>query len=200
MSERRLGMSEVPRRAAWTLAVGLCWLIVAAPAQAKLDRVTGGQQTVSPSSAIANLVAFLRAHGITVTAIPPAKSVHGSLTMPIIGGSMTVPNMQGVMECKGGLQFKERTRVLRVRDYRLSHQNGSATLSALVSGKRVSLRRIALAHMLVTKTNTSGKNGTMTGGLKITATWAHLIDQLLGKQVLKAGADLGDLSASVHFA
>jgi hypothetical protein len=182
------------------LAVALCWLIVAAPAQAKLDRITGGQQTVSPSSAIANLVAFLRAHGITVTAIPPAKTVHGSLTMPIVAGSMTLPNMHGVMQCKGGLQFREGTRVLRVREYRLSHQRGSATLSALVSGTRVSLHRIALAHMLVTKTNTSGKNGTMSGGLKITATWAHLIDQLLGKPALKAGADLGDLSASVHFA
>lgn len=40
-------------------AVGLCWLIVAAPAQAKVDRITGGQQTVSPSSATAKLVVFL---------------------------------------------------------------------------------------------------------------------------------------------
>ena len=193
-------MSEARRRAAWTLAVGLSWLIFAAPAQARLDRITGGQQTVAPSSAIANLVAFLRAHGVTVTAIAPANSLHGSLNMPIVGGNMTVPNLQGVMECKGGLQFKKGSRVLRVRAYRLSHQHGSATLSALVSGKRVSLHRIALAHMVVTKTNTSGKNGTMTGDLKITATWAHLIDRLLGKQVLKPGADLGDLSASIHFA
>jgi hypothetical protein len=182
------------------LAVGCCSFVIAAPAQAKSHRVTGGHSTVTTSSAVANLVAFLRAHGIRVTAIKPAKFTHGSLTLPIVSGSMTIPNMRGVMNFKGGLQFTKGNRVLRIRSYRLSHEGGRATLSALVSGRRVPLHRIVLERMVGTKVKMTGKTGTMNGGLKITPTWARLINQLLGKHVLSPGADVGDLFAKVHMA
>jgi hypothetical protein len=82
----------------------------------------------------------------------------------------------------------------------LSHQAGGATVSSLISGQRVSQRRIVIARMLSPKVNMSGKTGAMKGGLTVTAASAHLINQLLGKHVLSAGADLGDLSASVTVA
>jgi hypothetical protein len=54
--------------------------------------------------------------------------------------------------------------------------------------------------MIAPHVHMSGKTGTMTGGVEISAAWAHLINQLLGKPMLSAGADLGDLSATVHVA
>ncbi|MGO9960335.1 MAG: hypothetical protein ACLP50_30895 [Solirubrobacteraceae bacterium] len=193
-------MSRVSKTAVWAVAVGLCSAVIAAPAAAKSERVIGGHTTIAASSDITKLVDFLRAQGITVTAIGPARLANGSLTMPMVSGSMSVPSMRGVMDAKGGLQFKKGNRVLRVRRYILSHQAGGATLSALVSGRRVSQRRIVIARMVASTVNMSGHTGTMTGGLELTATWAHLINQLLGKHVLRAGADLGALSATVKVA
>jgi hypothetical protein len=194
-------MSRVSRWAACLLVVGACSAVVAVPAAAaKRERVTGGHTTIAASSAIVKFIAFLRSQGITVTAISPAKLSQGSLTMPIVTGSMSTPGMQGTMGTAGGLQFKKGNRVLRVRAYRLSHKGGAATLSALVSGRRVTMRRIVVARMVSPQTSMSGSNGTMAGGLKITATWAHLINQLIGKHVLSAGADLGHLSAKMKMA
>lgn len=197
---RSLGMSRVPRMTAWTLAVVTCSLAIAAPAQAKSHRVIGGHTTIAASSQIVRFIAFLRSQGIHVTAIAPAKLAKGSLTLPVVSGSMTTPGMNGVMATRGGLQFKKGNRILRVRDYTLSHKGGVATLSALVSGKRVSLRRIVVARMVAVHARVSGKTGTMTGGLKVTATWARLINQLVGKHVLSPGADLGDMSMKVKVA
>ena len=84
---------------------------------------------------------------------------------------------------------------LRVRDYELSHTSGVAKLTAIVNGKR-----IVLATMPSPKVHMSGKSGTMTGGLRLTAVWAHLINDLVGQPVVHPGEDIGDLSATVRMA
>jgi hypothetical protein len=194
-------MSRVSKTAVWAVAVGFCSVVIAAPADAtKSDPVIGGHTTITASPDITKLVDFLRAQGITVTAIGPATLANGSLTMPMVSGSMSVPSMHGVMDAEGGLQFKKGDRVLHVGQYILSHQGGDATLSALVSGRRVSQRRIVIARMVAPTVNMSDNTGTMTGGIELTAAWADLINQLLDKHVLSAGADLGDLSATVTVA
>jgi hypothetical protein len=60
--------------------------------------------------------------------------------------------------------------------------------------------RIVLATMVGTKTHMSGNTGTMSGGLKLSAAWAHLINRLVGMQVVHPGEDLGDLSATMKMA
>jgi hypothetical protein len=60
--------------------------------------------------------------------------------------------------------------------------------------------RILLATMAAPKTHMSGKTGTMSGGLKLSARWVHLINHLVGKHVVHAGEDLGDLSATMKMA
>jgi hypothetical protein len=40
----------------------------------------------------------------------------------------------------------------------------------------------------------------MAGGLAITRTWARLVNRLIGKKLLKAGDDLGDMSVKVKLA
>jgi hypothetical protein len=159
---------------------------------AKTERVTGGHATVTPS---AQITTFLRSRGITVTPIGPVKVGNGSLTMPMVSGQITAPSMHGVMKAKGGLQYSNGNKRLRVRDYELSHTSGVAKLTAIVNGKR-----IVLATMPSPKVHMSGKSGTMTGGLRLSAVWAHLINHLVGQPVVHPGEDIGDLSATVRMA
>lgn len=87
-------MSRVSKTAVWAVAVGFCSAVIAAPADATTsDRVVGGHTTITASPHITKLVAFLRAQGITVTAVGPATLADGSLTMPMVSGSMSGPSM-----------------------------------------------------------------------------------------------------------
>jgi hypothetical protein len=182
------------KKLVWALATVLCALIVAVPAQAKTksERVVGGHATVTPS---AQITAFLRARGITVTPIGAMKVGSGSLTMPMAGGQMQVPTMQGTVDASGGIQYTKGSKKVVVEDYRLSHVGHIGKLTAVVNG-----HRILLATMSSPKTHMSGNAGTMSGGLKISAAWAHLINHLVGMQVVHPGEDLGDLSATMKMA
>ena len=92
------------KRLVWGLAAVMCALIVAVPAQAKTktERVVGGHATVTPARQI---TAFLLSRGITVTPLGGMKTGTGSLTMPMVGGQMQVPTMQGTMMGGGGLEY-----------------------------------------------------------------------------------------------
>lgn len=185
-------MSRMSKTVGCALTVGLCTLAVATPADAKSKRVTGGHATVTPS---AQITRFLRSRGITVTPIGPVKVGNGSLTMPMVSGQLTVPSMGGVMKTKGGLQYSHGNKRLRVQNYVLSHVGGVAKLTAVVNGKR-----IVIATMSAPKVKPSGNTGTMSGGLRLTAVWARVINHLVGKRVVHAGEDLGDLTATVKMA
>jgi hypothetical protein len=185
-------MSRMSKTVVWALATALCTVVVAAPAEAKSKRVTGGHATVTPS---AQITQFLRSRGITVTPLGPVMVGNGSLTMPMVSGQLTVPSMQGTMNAKGGLQYSNGNKLLRVRDYQLTHAGSVGKLTAIVNGKR-----IVLATMAAMKTKMTGKTGTMSGGLRLTATWAHLINHLVGKRVVHPGEDIGDLTATVRMA
>lgn len=43
----------------------------------------------------------------------------------------------------------------------------------------------------------SGRNGTMTGALRVSAAWADRINQILGKHLFSAGAKIGVLTGTV---
>ena len=180
------------KRLVWALVTFVCALAVAEPAQAKAERVVGGHVTVKPS---VEITAFLRSRGITVTPIGGMKVGNGSLTMPMVSGKMQVPSMQGTMVTSGGLLYTNGSKRVRIRGYRLNDTAHGARLTAVVNGKR-----ILIATMAPPKVSVSGKTGQMSGGLKLSAVWAHLINHLVGKQVVHPGEDLGDLSATVKMA
>jgi hypothetical protein len=184
----------MPNRLVWALASLLSAFAVAVPAQAKTttERIVGGHATVTPS---AQITAFLRSRGITVTPIGGMKVGNGSLTMPMLGGHMQVPAMQGTMVTGGGLEYSNGSKHLRVHGYELTHAGHIAKLTAIVNG-----HRILIATMAAPKTHMSGKTGTMSGGLTLSATWAHLINHLVGKPVVHPGEDLGELSATMKMA
>jgi hypothetical protein len=175
------------------LAAALCALVVgAAPAQAKIERVVGGHVTVTPSTEI---TAFLRSRGITVTPIGAMRLGNGSLTMPMVNGQLNMPSMHGRMGTTGGLEYSNGSKKVRIRSYRLVDTAHGARLTAVVNG-----HRILIATMAPPKVKTSGKTGTMSGGLKLSAAWAHRINNLVGKKVVHPGEDLGDLTATVKMA
>jgi hypothetical protein len=120
---------------------------------------------------------------------------NGSLTMPMVSGQVDPGNMQGTMVTSGGLQYTNGSKKVVIRGYRLVHTAHGARLTAVVNG-----HRILIATMVGTKVKTSGKTGTMTGGLKLSAAWAHLINHLVGKRVVHPGEDIGDLSATIKMA
>ncbi len=185
-------MSRMTKGIVWVLAAGLCSLVVAVPVQAKTERIVGGHATVTPS---ARITTFLRSRGITVTPIGAMKVGDGSLTMPMVGGKMRVPSMQGTMNTGGGLEYTNGSKKVVVHGYRLTHIGHIAKLTAVVNG-----HRILIATMASPKTHMSGKTGTMSGGLRISAAWAHLINRLVGKHVVHAREDLGDLTATMKTA
>jgi hypothetical protein len=185
-------MSRVSKTAALALAVMLSAAIVAVPAQAKTEQIKSGQTSVTMSPLVKALLAKT---GITVTPVGPAKVGGGSLSMPMASGPMSVPSMNGKMNSKGGLRFRDGKRTLVIRDYRITHHGKNATVSAIVHGKR-----ITLAHIVDIKAKMSGKHGKMSGKLRITAAWAHLINQLIGANVAHAGQDLGELTMAVKMA
>jgi hypothetical protein len=185
-------MSRVSKSAVLALAAAACAVIIAVPAQAKTEQIKSGQTTVTMSPLVKALLAKT---GITVTRVGPAKVGGGSLSMPMVGGPMSVPSMNGKMKSKGGLRFRFGTRTLVIRGYMITHRGKNATVSAIVHGKRITLAKIV--HL---KSKMSGKHGEMSGTLQITAAWAHLINKLIGANVAHAGQDLGQLTMAVKMA
>jgi hypothetical protein len=180
------------KRLICALAGVVCALFVAAPAQAKSDRVVGGHVTVTPS---AEITAFLRSRGITVTPLGAMELGNGSLTMPMVGGHMQLPSMHGTMVTSGGIEYTNGSKRVVVRDYRLTDAAHGARLTAVVNGKR-----IVIATMAPPTVSVSGKSASMSGGLRLSAAWAHLINHLVGMNVVHSGEDLGDLKARVKMA
>jgi hypothetical protein len=185
-------MSRVSKTAALGFAAVLSAAVFAIPAQAKTEQIKSGHTSVTMSPLVKALLAKT---GITVTSVGPAKVGGGSLSMPMSSGPMSVPSMNGKMNSKGGLRFRDGTRTLVIRDYRITHHGKNATVSAVVHGKR-----ITLAHIVDLKSKMSGKDGRMSGTLRITAAWAHLINKLIGANVAHAGQDLGELTMAVRMA
>jgi hypothetical protein len=115
--------------------------------------------------------------------------------MPMVSGRVDDHTMRGTMVTSGGLEYTNGSKRVRVHGYRLTHTAHGARLTAVVNG-----HRILIARMVGTKVRMSGKRGTMTGGLKLSARWAHLINHLVGMRVVHPGEDLGDLTARIKMA
>ena len=86
------GVPCITHRRKFLLLVGSTLALAAIPAlaQAKLLQVTGQNSTITPSSAVTN---FLAAHNVHISAVGPATISGGSLTLPVVGGTMKTPKL-----------------------------------------------------------------------------------------------------------
>lgn len=186
-------MHHAPRRilllAGTTLALAA---VSALPAQAKVLHVTGEKSTITPSSAVTS---FLAAHNIHVSAVGPATVSGGSLTLPIVGGTVKTPKLGGTLVMAGGLRLTRNGHSITLRSLVATRHGPTNAVTAKVDG-----RRLTVAHATAVHITTSGKTGTITGELNLSAGAARVINNLAGRKVVAAGADLGSFTTTVTVA
>ncbi len=163
--------------------------LTAASAQAKVLHVSGQQTTITPS---AQATTFLAQHNVTVSPLGAATLAAGSVTLPISGGFVTTPKLNGVVRHHGGIEFANATRSLSLRNFVLARVGRRMVLSAKAGGKRLIVARVTKLTRTI-----SGKQGVITGELKLSAAGARGLNRLFGHHVVSAGADLGSLKSTV---
>lgn len=169
--------------------------LVAVPAfaaEAKVLKVTGKQTTVTPSS---SLTSFLASRNIKVAAVAPATLSGGTVTFPITGGAVKSPSLNGRLILGGGLQFTRKTHSVTLSSIVVRRNGSKAVVSATVGHRRLNVARATGTHLTV-----SGKTGTVTGDLRLSAAAARAINKLAGKHLVSAGADLGSFTSTVTVA
>jgi hypothetical protein len=177
------------------LLAGTTLALVAVPAvsaQAKVLHITGQTSTMTPSAAAINLLA---AHKVSVSAVGPATISNGSVTLPVVGGTVKTPKLDGKLDMAGGLKFTRNGHSVTLGDFVATRHGRTNVLTAKVDGRRVTVANATRVHLTV-----SGKTGTITGELKLSAGAARAIDHLAGHHLVSAGADLGSFTSTVTVA
>jgi hypothetical protein len=137
----------------------------------------------------------LAQHSITVSALGPATLSGGSLTLPIVGGSVRTPSLTGRIVHKGGVKFTGGTRSVTLSDFVLVRGAQTTVLAARTGGKELIVARVTQ----LTRTTSSGQT-VVTGDLKLSAAASRDINRFFGKHVVNAGVDIGTLKSTVTVA
>jgi hypothetical protein len=186
-------MSRISRSTLSVVAATVSlFAVTTASAQAKVFHVAGTQTTITPTSQVTQ---FLSSHHVTVSAIGPATISGGNVTLPISGGFVVKSAKGGVLRHAGGLQFTVGSRSLALTHFVLVNHGPHGRLLA-----RVGRHRITVARLINATRTVSGKSGTLTGELTLSAAAAHKINRRLGKHIVSAGTELGTLTSSVTVA
>jgi len=169
--------------------------VTAAPALAAKQtkhKVTGVSSVLTPSAAG---LKFLTDHHITVSALGAASLANGSLTLPISGGVVKTPSLDGTLVQKGGVKFTLGKRSVSLRGI-VAHRIGKvAFVTAFANGHELIVARVAKATVSIT-----GKSAVATGELKLSAEAARLLNRAFGKHVAGAGVDIGSFKSIVTVA
>ncbi len=177
------------RRALLVGVAALSMVALAATAQAKVVKVTGGTATFSPSSQLKHV---LSSHGVTTEAIAPATLSGGKLSTPVVGGHVERSHLYGDLKLGGGVKFSKGTKSLALTRMVAVNRPRGAFLSARVAGKRHVIARFK--H--VTK-SISGHTATLNARAVLSAEAAALINRKAGHHVVSRGAPLGAASATI---
>lgn len=155
-------------------------------------KVTGQQTTITPS---AQATQFLTNHQVTVSAVGPATLANGTLTLPISGGFVKTPSLNGRLVHRGGVKFTRGAQSLTLRGFVLSRVAHQTLLTARAGGHDLIVARLANFA-----TSTTGAQTTVTGELKLTRAAAKRINRRFGQHIVGAGADIGALKSTVTIA
>jgi hypothetical protein len=186
-------MSRISRSTLLVLAATVSLMAAtSATAAAKPFHVTGTSTTVTPTSQVTS---FLASHHVTVSAVGPATITNGSVILPIAGGRVSKNTNNGILRHTGGLKFSVGSRSVAVTHFVLIAHKANGRLLAWVAGRRIIVARLINASHTV-----SGKGGTLTGELTLSAVAAHKINKRLGKHIVTAGTELGTLTSDVTVA
>jgi len=192
-----------------TLALaGVLVLALAGVAVAATSKVKGGTAQISVSQTAASL---LSANNITVKAVAPATSSGGTFSFPISGGRLNTSNDRGTIETKGGVTLSNGTISTTIRRPTVISDKHGVSVYGLVRGKTSHHCRSTGHHVKCTTTvhwnsvrvatvkNVTVSGSSATGTADLTAASAKLINHLAGKDVAKAGDELGTATVSPTF-
>lgn len=183
-------MLRISRHAVSVLAVTAGLLAgTSGSAVAKPFPVVSGKTTITLSAGPAR---FLAKHHVSVTPLGAASIQGDSLTLPVTGGRVSKSAKSGVLVQQGGVEFSNGRRSVDVRGFVLVGHNTTGRLTAVVDG-----RRIVLARLIDITRTVSGRSGTISAKLTLSARVAELIDRRLGRRLVTAGTELGTLTSSV---
>jgi hypothetical protein len=173
------------------LAAVIAVLLLAAPASAA--PATGGTTTLKLGGPTAGLLAVA---GVHVKALSPATKRSSGLRFPISSGTINPATLRGSVNHRGAVRFSLGGRSIVLRSLRVSVSSRSASMSASVAGRRITILRLSLAKA---KISTSGGSVTARG---ITATLssqgARAINREIGTSLFEAGLRVGTVSAQIR--
>ena len=195
-------MSRLRLLAALTIVAALA---LAGVATAKVTKVTGGNTTITLSSAA---TAVMSASHLTATPIAPATASGSTFTFPILRGRLN-SKLHGFVTHRGGFAFSNGTRTIRLRHLTVGSNHAGVSLWALVpQSKRrchvaavaphVRCHRVRLdeAARIARLSGVTVTGSTATGTVHLTPVSAGVINKLSGQRVVKAGAPIGTATVS----
>ncbi len=184
----------VPARA--VLAALLATLLLAAPAGAAGaadTTATGGTTTLKLGGPTAGLLAIA---GVSVKAVAPATKSSSGLKFPISGGTIRPATLRGSINHRGAIRFGLGGKSIVLRKPRVTVTTKSASLSATIGGRRISLLRLSLA-----KAKLSSSGATTATASNIAATLssqgARAINKAIGTSLFESGLKVGTVSMKI---
>jgi hypothetical protein len=202
-------MNRIRALAVLTVIAALALAGVSMAASSK-TKVTGGQSTVTVSSAAATV---LTQNNIKVAAISPATLSGTTLTFPIAGGKLN-SKLHGYINHKGGFSLSNGTKTVKLRRPTIRTTKGGSAIWALVAKRTASrchrvgrhhrrLKCKVVTHMTLIRiaklTGVKVTGQTASANVTLTGASAQIINKLAGKKVAKAGEPIGTATTAPTF-
>jgi hypothetical protein len=191
---------QITKRSALPLAAAVA--LAAAPAAHAQDdaqdttvRVTGGQTMLRLDAAVARA---LRANGVRVSLVRPARLGASGITFPATGGSVDPRSLAGTVEHRGGIRFRAGGRSLVVRDpaYRITEDGAILTV-------RAGRARIPLLNLDASNARVRQLGALSTGVSRIVArltpTAARALNATFHTRLFRGGLRLGTVRSEPRF-
>lgn len=186
------------RAAAATAAVGAA-LLAAPAAQAQSDTsaaVAGGQTMLKLDRGTAKV---LRANGIAVAPISPAKTTSSGLTFPVApsGSSLDPRTYAGTLNHRGGLRFRAGGKTLRLTSFRV-RVGRSSSLSAVVNGgSRATVISLSTSKAKVTRKGLDSRASGIVA--RLSGTGATALNEYFGVKLFQRGLRLGSVRSEASY-
>lgn len=130
----------------------------------------------------------LKANGVKVVPLKPAKPKSGGISFPVTGGNLNPATAAGTIRHSGGLRFQAGGKKLATRSYIVKTGKGNV-LKARVGGARVNLLSLDLKRAKITRKG-FGINVSRVG-VSLTGTAAKALNTTFGVKLFSKGLRLG---------
>jgi hypothetical protein len=141
-----------------------------------------------------SLLALLKANGVKLKAVAPARLKSGVVSFPVSGGKFDPPAAKGFVKHEGALVFSVGSRQVPIKAPQLKTTSKHSPLSAKVGGSQL---KLATASSLKASRSGFGEKIAVTG-LDLSAKLATRLGKKLRlREVFKPGLPLGKTSTTV---